>query len=141
MKISPNAPCPCGSKIKYKKCCQVFHKGKLAKTALELMKSRYSAFYVSDVNYIVKTTHKENPDYTLDIKQWKNDILLFSKNSDFKKLTILDFIDLGLEAFVTFRVELYVDNKDNSFIEKSRFFKVNNQWLYHSGEINDGAIE
>jgi len=141
MKISPNSPCPCGSDVKYKKCCQAFHKGKLSKTALELMKSRYSAFYVGDANYIIKTTHKENPDFTLDIKQWKDDILSFSKNSDFKKLTILDFIDLGSEAFVTFRVELYIDSKDNSFIEKSRFLKSNNQWLYHSGEIKDGTIK
>jgi len=138
MKILPNITCPCGSKIKYKKCCQVFHKGKLAKTALELMKSRYSAFYVGDANYIIKTTHKGNSDFTLDIKQWKNDILSFSKNSNFKKLTILDFIDLGLEAFVTFRVELYIDNKDNSFVEKSRFLKNNNQWLYVDGEIENG---
>ena len=28
-KYSVNDKCPCGSNIKYKKCCQAFHKGKL----------------------------------------------------------------------------------------------------------------
>jgi len=135
MKISPNTTCPCGSNIKYKRCCQVFHKGKNPKTAIELMKSRYSAYVVGDVNYIIKTTHQENPDFTLALKQWKNDILSFSKNSDFKKLTILDFVDLGLEAFVTFEVKLYINNQDETFIEKSRFLKEDDRWLYHSGEF------
>jgi len=99
------------------------------------MKSRYSAYVVGDVNYIIKTTHQENPDFTLALKQWKNDILSFSKNSDFKKLTILDFVDLGLEAFVTFEVKLYINNQDETFIEKSRFLKEDDRWLYHSGEF------
>ena len=56
MKFSPNNPCPCGSGKKYKKCCQIYHKGKIAKSALELMKSRYSAFAVGDIDYIIKTS-------------------------------------------------------------------------------------
>jgi SEC-C motif-containing protein len=41
MKFSINNPCPCGSGVKYKKCCAKYHKGLVAKTALELMKSRF----------------------------------------------------------------------------------------------------
>jgi len=36
-----NRPCPCGSHIKYKKCCRPFHKDKIAKDALHLMKSHF----------------------------------------------------------------------------------------------------
>lgn len=74
MKYSVNSLCPCGSGIKYKKCCQPFHNGKLPKTALELMKSRFSAFTFSNVAYIIKTTHIENQDFTIEIDNWKKDI-------------------------------------------------------------------
>jgi len=48
MKFSVNNPCPCGSGKKYKKCCGILHKGVIAKDALELMKSCYSAFAVDN---------------------------------------------------------------------------------------------
>lgn len=135
MKFSPNNLCPCGSGIKYKKCCQIFHKGKVANTALELMKSRYSAYFVDNSDYIIKTTHKENPDFTPEIKKWKEDILAFTKGSTFKKLEILEYYLDDLDSYVKFRVELYIQNKDESFTEKSKFLKVDDKWLYHSGII------
>ncbi len=60
MKFSKNSKCPCGSGKKYKICCFRLHKGLLAKNALELMKSRFSAYAVGDANYIIKTTHKSS---------------------------------------------------------------------------------
>jgi len=80
-KLSPNSPCPCGSKNKYKKCCQIYHKGALPKTALLLMKSRYMAYVVGDSSYIMKTTHPNNSDYTNEVKEWKESMkgmLVFS---------------------------------------------------------------
>jgi len=135
MKYSVNSLCPCGSAIKYKKCCQLFHNGKLAKTALDTMKSRYSAYAVSNLSYIIKTTHRENQDFTTDISNWKKDILEFCKNTDFQKLEILEFIDGTNEAFVTFKATIFSEGNDMSFIEKSKFFKVDGMWLYHSGEF------
>lgn len=135
MKLSVNAPCPCTSKEKYKKCCQVYHKGKLPQTALELMKSRYCAYAFSNTSYIIKTTHHENPDFVKDTAKWNKDILEFCKNTQFRKLEILEFIDGDSEAFVTFKAFLSSQNEDISFIEKSKFFKVDGKWLYHSGEF------
>lgn len=136
MKFSVNHPCPCGSGLKYKKCCQLFHKGKLPKTALELMKSRYCAYVLQNADYIIKTTHTQNPDFTIQTKQWKDDILLFCKGSSFIKLEILDTNLNDLASYVTFKVELQINNKDESFIEKSKFLKENDKWLYHSGIID-----
>ncbi len=79
MKFSVNESRPCGSLKKYKKCCKPFHdKITFPKTALELMKSRYSAFAVANSDYIIFTTHQNNPDFTTDLKSWTNDILNFS---------------------------------------------------------------
>ena len=138
MKFSVNESCPCGSLKKYKKCCKPFHdKITFPKTALELMKSRYSAFAVANSDYIIFTTHQNNPDFTTDLKSWTNDILNFSKNTRFEKLEILEFIDGDIESFVTFKATLFQKENDISFIEKSRFLKVEEIWLYVDGKFID----
>jgi SEC-C motif-containing protein len=131
-KITPNTPCPCGSHVKYKKCCAKYHKGALPKTALELMKSRYTAYAVGDASYIIKTTHPNNSDYSDDIKSWKSSIELFSKETEFLALEIVEFIDGEEEAFVTFKAKL----SSGDMVEKSRFLKVDNRWLYENGEFS-----
>ena len=136
MKFSPNDICPCGSLKKYKKCCKPFHdKITFPKTALELMKSRFSAFAVLIADYIIFTTHENNSDYISDLKSWNQDIMNFSKNTRFEKLEILDFIDDEIESFVTFKATLFQDKTDISFIEKSRFLKVDEIWKYIDGEF------
>ena len=131
-KITPNSPCPCGSRVKYKKCCAIYHKGALPKTALELMKSRYVAYAVGDASYIIKTTHPNNSDHTDDIKSWKSSIELFSKETEFLGLEVLEFIDGEVEAFVTFKAKL----SSGDMVEKSRFLKVDGMWLYESGVLS-----
>jgi len=135
MKISGNSFCPCGSQKKYKHCCRIFHYGENPKSALELMKSRYSAFASNDSLYIINTTHRDNSDFTQDTKAWQEDIHNFSKQSDFRKLEIFDFIDGEDEAYVTFKATIFQGGIDVTFIEKSKFLKVDNQWLYYSGEF------
>ena len=138
MKFSPNDTCPCGFFRKYKKCCKPFHdKISFPKTALELMKSRFSAFAVCNSEYIIFSTHPNNPDFTQDLKSWNNDILNFSKNTRFEKLEILEFIDGEVESFVTFKATLFQDKNDISFIEKSRFLKTEGIWKYVDGQFID----
>lgn len=136
MKFGVNEKCPCGSKEKYKKCCQVFHKGKIASNALELMKSRYSAYACGDIKYIINTTHKENSDYTNDFDQWAKEIEIFCKKTDFIKLEILEYTLKERESFVKFKAHLEIDGEDQSFVELSRFVKVDNRWYYHSAKID-----
>jgi SEC-C motif-containing protein len=136
LKFSVNDFCPCGSLKKYKKCCKFFHdKITFPKTALELMKSRFSAFAVSNSDYIIFTTHENNPDFTTEIKSWSKDILNFSNNTEFKKLEILEFIDDEIESFVTFKATLIQGKENISFIEKSRFLKVEGIWKYVDGNF------
>lgn len=99
------------------------------------MKSRYSAFAFKDSKYIIKTTHPQNQDYTDDLQSWNNSILDFCKTCDFSKLEIIEFQDGAEEASVTFRATIFCNNKNHSFSEKSKFLKVDNRWLYHSGEF------
>lgn len=131
MKISPNTSCPCHSGKKYKQCCHPYHKGILPATALLLMRSRYSAYALGLADYIIRTTHPDNADFTDDTAAWRESILEFSRSARFKGLTIIEFINGENEAFVTFEAIF----EDGSFIEKSRFLKENGQWLYESGEF------
>ncbi len=135
MKISPNNPCPCGSLKKYKKCCKTFHNGTNPNRAVELMKSRFCAYAISNSNYIISTTHNDNQDFTNDIKTWNNSILDFCDNTEFIKVDILKEINGLNESFVTFKAHLIQDGKDASFIEKSRFIKENNKWFYVDGSF------
>lgn len=99
------------------------------------MKSRFSAFAVCNSEYIIFTTHENNPDFTLDLKSWNNDILNFSKNTRFENLEILEFIEDEVESFVTFKATLFQNENDISFIEKSRFLKVEGIWKYVDGQF------
>lgn len=133
MKISANAPCPCHSGQKYKKCCQPYHKGILPSNALKLMRSRYSAYALGLIEYIMATTHPNNPDTAIALSDWQNAITDFAVSTKFLELKILEFIDGEEEAFVTF--EAIFDH--GHMKEKSRFFKVEGKWLYESGEFSE----
>jgi SEC-C motif-containing protein len=118
MRLNLNS-CPCGSGVDYKKCCRLFHKNKKrAKSPLELMKSRYSAYAKGEVKYIVKTTHLSNIQY--QNPNWINEIKLFCK-SEFKQLEIIYFDN----KYVEFKA--YID--DYVIFERSEFI-FDNGWKY-----------
>ncbi|MBN2478694.1 MAG: hypothetical protein JXA94_00535 [Parachlamydiales bacterium] len=135
--------CPCKSNSLYKDCCEKYHSGeKNAKNAKILMRSRFSAYALGLVDYIIKTTHPQNPLFKKDIKDIKNEILSFSKNTIFKDLEILDFEEEENHAFVTFVAFLEsIDNENISFMEISHFEKVNGLWLYKDGQFFEGIKE
>jgi SEC-C motif-containing protein len=126
---------------KYKKCCKVFHDGVPAPTAETLMRSRYTAFVLHHAQYIMRTTHAQNSDFTLDTVAWQQSILEFSDQTAFEKLTILDTQTFNDKAYVTFFAKLSSHGKDCSFCEKSQFFKVEGKWLYHSGVFLNERVD
>jgi SEC-C motif domain protein len=99
------------------------------------MRSRYTAFSISNPKYIIKTTHPANPDFSSDLKTWETSILEFCDSTQFLGLQLLEFIDGEYIAYVIFHANLSQNEQDCSFTEKSKFVKINNQWLYHSGEF------
>ncbi|MFZ4772445.1 MAG: YchJ family protein [Chlamydiia bacterium] len=127
-------PCPCCSSLPYDACCEPFHEGELPQNALQLMRSRYSAYALNLPDYIVATTHPSNRDYSADIISWVHSISAFSAKTTFQKLEILAFQDSGLDATVTFTAHLLQNGHDATFTEKSTFVKDHNRWLYRSGD-------
>ena len=131
--------CPCHSGLPYEECCRPYHMGKKAENGLKLMRSRYAAYALNLAEYIMATTHENNPSYTKDRKSWKKGISEFSKNTLFQGLKILEFIDGEGEAFVTFTASLKQGDHDVSFTEKSRFLKIDGRWFYESGHVSGNA--
>ncbi len=135
--LSPNAPCPCGSGSKYKRCCRPYHQGKRAPDALTLMKSRYSAYAAGEADYILRTTHPLCPEYSEERKHWKAEVERFSRETDFRRLDILEYRPEGKEAFVLFKAVF----GDGVLIERSHFCYEKGEWFYRSGEFLPEAME
>lgn len=135
MSNASNELCPCCSGKLYKDCCQKYHAGLPAETALQLMRSRYSAYALNLPDYIIQTTHPKNSHYSSNLLNWKMEIESFTLNFSFKGLEILDSTTNATTATVTFTAQLSQNNHDASFTEKSTFKKVDDRWLYLSGEM------
>jgi SEC-C motif domain protein len=131
--MSQLSACPCGSKKPYTECCKPYHDGVAPKTALHLMKSRYSAYALGLVDYIIATTHPDNPSFHLPREQWKRQILEFCRNTRFEGLKILESNEGEKIATVTFTAYLKQNGKDATFTEKSDFEKQQGRWLYKTG--------
>ena len=125
--------CPCHSGKPYAECCQPFHQGVKPEIALQLMRSRYAAYALQLADYIMATTHPENPSYSENRKVWAKQIGHFCQQTLFEGLEIMEWKEGEQEAFVTFKAILKQGGQEASFTEKSRFLKVKGRWLYHSG--------
>ncbi len=77
--------CPCGSNRIYQKCCEPYHRNKkYAPTAKALMRSRYSAYALREIDYLGATTYgdaKKAFDHE-QVKRW-------AEESTFTQLRIL----------------------------------------------------
>lgn len=138
MKVSPNAPCPCGSERKLKKCCARFHRGAPAMPR-ELMPARYTAYAMGDVDFVMATTHPDGPQWEADRVAWKADLIAYCRATRFTGLEILEHeLDEDAErGHVTFRAHLEREGQPNSFVERSLFLKHEGRWKYHSGEMRE----
>ncbi len=124
--------CYCNSKKVFGECCEPIIMGKLdAQTAEQLMRSRYSAYVVADINYLMNSHHPK----TRPTKERKS-ILKWSKSVNWLGLEIISKQKGGIndiEGFVEFNA-LYMENgKIESIHENSYFVKKNNKWYYKSG--------
>jgi SEC-C motif domain protein len=124
--------CPCCSGKEYSQCCKPYHMGAdLPPTALALMRSRYAAYALDLPEYLMETTHRDNPNFRIDRRAWKREIQKFIKGTKFLKLEIISFD----ETQVTFAAFLKQNAQELILKEKSLFQKQAGKWLYLSGEL------
>ncbi len=124
--------CYCKSGLNFAECCEpILRVEQVAQTALSLMRSRYSAYCLGDVNYLQATTH----DHT-----WTDEELKFiqdwADNSFWQHLEIVDFSD----DMVEFKAYYIFENVQHLHYERSTFLKVNDMWKYVDGEIYEDKV-
>lgn len=113
--------CPCGSLKPYTTCCEPYHLGQPAPNALALMRSRYSAFSLGLVDYLIQTAQSPGK---------REDLEKFIQDAHFLGLEIIDFVDGDKKAFVTFKPTLSYSGKKETYVEKSLFEKEKGRWIY-----------
>lgn len=107
--------------------------GSAAPTALALMRSRYSAYALGLAEYIIQTTHPQNPLYEKNLKKWAEEIRSFSRETQFVQLVIEGF---G-EDWVAFIAHLVQNDRPVLLKEKSQFAKLKGKWLYLIGALTE----
>ncbi|MDA0772830.1 MAG: YchJ family protein [Cyanobacteria bacterium] len=123
-------PCPCGTKLEYQDCCELYHNG-LTKpeTAEQLMRSRYSAFAKKNEQYVLDTWH---------ISKRSNEINLKKDLTWWLGLEILN-TSLGQAGDTTGEVEFIASyrlrKKEYKLHERSSFVKEGEQWFYVDGVL------
>ena len=70
-----------------------------------------------------------------DLSRWREELKLFSSETKFEGVKILEFVDGALTASVTFRATLKHGAEDVSFTEKSAFAKDGDRWFYKQGKF------
>lgn len=125
--------CPCQSGISYTACCEPFLRGKQkVKTAEELLRSRYSAFAVGEIDYILETHHSKTRD---QVK--RDEIESWAKGSKWLGLKILQkeageaSDDRGT---IVFHAQYETDGKLQDHYERSFFEKEGGEWRFYDAE-------
>ncbi len=98
------------------------------------MRSRYSAFAIGAVDYLIATLDPEHDDRAVPEATLRAALLASSRAHRYTGLTIQATEDLGDEAFVTFEAKVFERGVDRSFAERSRFRRRPEGWRYLSGE-------
>lgn len=116
--------CPCLSGIPYDECCGPLHRGEAAaRTAEELMRSRYSAYAVGDADYVRRTWHPSGRPRTLDLQD----------GTRWYRLDVLAVTGGGAadtHGTVEFRAYYRAAGGAGTLHEVSRFVRDGGAWVY-----------
>ncbi len=132
--------CPCNSQNLLNHCCGLYHAGESARNAEKLMRSRYSAYSLGLIDYLVKTTLPAQQ-HLLDQKS----IRAWSTQSTWLGLEIQDFIEFddNIHATVTFIATWKDGQGEHRHEETSGFAKVKDDWYFldPTASLNLGCNE
>jgi len=122
--------CPCNPSQEYTDCCEKVHKNILkVTTAEQLMRSRYSAFVLANINYLQISHHSS----TRPSKQEKRDIEKWTKSVSWIKLEVLNSTKgkkVDTTGIVEFKAFFMENGNMNVIHENSEFCKENKHWVY-----------
>lgn len=127
-----NNPCPCGSGLTFRDCCNLIISAQNeALTCEQLMRSRYSAYTMANVDYLMLSQHTETRrvNESKEIRKW-------AKSVRWMGLVILKTEAGGAKdnhGYVEFRALYMEAGQMQQIHEKSLFKRENGKWVYDSG--------
>ncbi|MGL1920343.1 MAG: YchJ family metal-binding protein [Hyphomicrobiales bacterium] len=127
--------CPCGSSRDFEKCCNRYIAGaKPAPIAEALMRSRYTAYCIGDISYILATWAEQTrhlvSEESLENRKSETEYLglkILSKQAGTRKHT---------QGQVEFQVTFKHLGKSQTHHEQSNFVKINDKWFYVDGNVS-----
>ncbi len=122
------ALCSCQSGLNYTDCCEPFHQNHaIPQTAEQLMRSRYCAYVMKNIDYIVATT-APNQQVLLD----KKGLLDWAKTTKWTGLEIVSHIPTlsKTHSTVEFNAFFATENGEQVHHETSLFVKINARWYF-----------
>ncbi len=124
------SPCLCGSMKLMDECCLPFLSGIIQpETALNLMRSRYTAYCLRDGQYLQRTWHVSTRPAKLDFQ---------GDDTEWVRLDIVGQ-ELGENSDTLGRVEFVALYRQGGQLkrlhESSRFVKEEGEWFYVDGDI------
>ena len=129
-------PCPCDSKAPYDRCCGPFHAGTaLPETAERLMRSRYAAYALAKVDYLIATLPEARR-----AAEDRQELLDYCRSVRCVGLKIVRKEQGGPgddAGIVTFHASLQVNGRRHLHIETSTFAREGGRWVYLEGTVKD----
>ncbi|MDX9788336.1 MAG: YchJ family protein [Desulfobacterales bacterium] len=126
--------CPCGSNLAYADCCAPLIQGhQPAQSAEALMRSRYSAYVKTAIDYIHDTLHPSRRQ-----KLNREEALEWSKKSDWQGLEILKTVAGGPDdetGTVEFIARYAEKGKNMIHHEIAEFSKLDGRWYFVDGSM------
>lgn len=121
--------CPCGTGKPYQDCCGLYIElKKIPETPEALMRSRYTAYAQSNMEYIRDTMKgKASENFNVD------EAYDFNKQIEWLRLTVISASSLEDQkdiAYVEFIATYYHNNKEYQLHEVSKFQRENDRWFY-----------
>jgi SEC-C motif domain protein len=126
---SPDERCPCLSGDVFGACCRRFVSGVAqAPTAVQLMRSRYTAFATGAAEYLLETWHPSTRPPALDLdaalRWYRLDIVRIERGGP-----------LDAAGSVEFVARYRSDGDRGELHETSRFTRERGRWYYIDGDV------
>lgn len=102
------------------------------------MRSRFSAFATSQVDYLMKTLHPDHADRQLPDDVLRPTIQTACRACRYTGLAIAEASSEGERGKVTFHAKVFEKGVDHSFSETSLFGRTADGWRYLSGQTSAG---
>lgn len=132
--------CHCGRAASYTECCEKIHNNTAqAQTAEDLMRARYSAFVVGDIDFIMKSHLGDSKD-----EADREALQTWSKESEWLGLEVVSTEKGAVEdktGVVEFKAQFKAGGEKHTHHERASFAKVDGYWVFEDGKMVQAPLK